>query len=231
MNKYSTTIEDMVKRYRKLYSGLVYDALADMGLRDQTLSLHIKPLDNKMVVAGPAYTFRGVREVEKETDEEREKMFQMRNGIYKNCVVVVDSERDNQCGGHWGDLNSTAAQAKGANGIVIDGGIRDGRMHLEMKNYSVFVRYTSPIESNGRWKLKDCQVPISMTGTTTPIVNVRPGDWVFGDMDAVLIIPSEIADKVLIKAEEIDTAEKNVRAALGSGETIKAVYQKYPGIQ
>jgi regulator of RNase E activity RraA len=226
MIKYSIPLGEMVERYKKLYAALVYDVLELMGFPNQTLSLDIKPLTNNMVVAGLAYTFIGIRESEKETDEERERTFERMSGIYKNSVIVIDSEKDNQCG-HWGELLSTAAQAKGANGIVIDGGIRDGQLLLKMKNWPVFVRYTSPIESNGRWKIKAYQVPISITGTTTNTVTVRPGDWVFGDMDAVLIIPMEISEKVLIKAEEMNITEQKVRTDLGSGKTFKEVWRKY----
>src|SRR5680860_45621 len=105
MIQYSIPIGEMVERYKKLYSGLVYDALAELGFPDQALSLDIRPLSNSMFIAGPAYTFMGVRELEKENDEEREATFKMRDGIYKHCVIVIDSERDNQLGGHWGDLN------------------------------------------------------------------------------------------------------------------------------
>jgi len=222
MIKYNIPIGEMVERYKKLYTGVIYDVLDQMGFPNQTLSLGIKPLTNDMVIAGIAYTFQGARDSEKETEEERERKL---SGNYENSVIVLNAEKDDQHG-HWGDLSSIAVKVRGANGIVIDGGIRDGRELLKM-NWPVFVRFLSPIEGNGRWKIKACEVPISMTGTTTDIVVVRPGDWVFGDMDAVMIIPMEIAEKVLIDAEEMKITEQKVRDELGSGITFKEVWDRY----
>jgi regulator of RNase E activity RraA len=48
-------------------------------------------------------------------------------------------------------------------------------------------------------------------------VTVNPGDIVFGEFDGILVIPRAHAEAVLVKAEEIVTAEKRVRAETSSG--------------
>src|SRR2546430_13072715 len=47
---------DVIERFRRLESALIYDVLDSMGLPHQQLSLDIQPLDINMIVAGPAFT-------------------------------------------------------------------------------------------------------------------------------------------------------------------------------
>ncbi len=226
MHKYNIALDKMVERYKKLYTPVVFDTLEEMGYINQTLSLEIKPLKYEMIIAGPAFTLTGTRVVEKATDEELSELFDMLERIYPYCVVIINAEKDNQCG-HWGELLSNAAQAKGASGVVVDGNSRDGQLLLKMKNWPVFIKRMTPIEANGRWAMKQCQVPIAITGTFTHTVRVKPGDWIFGDMDAVIVIPEEIAEEVLIKAEECKDTENKVREELIAGKTFKEVWDKY----
>jgi len=66
-----------------------------------------------------------------------------------------------------------------------------------------------------------------MSGTLTSQVRVNPGDWVVGDMDGVIVVPQEIAQTVLLKAEEIESREEQTRQALAAGMPIEEVYEKF----
>lgn len=223
---YNMPIPKMIQRYKMLYSALVYDVLEEMGYPDQTLSLSIRPLDRNMVLAGTAFTMVGTREAKKDNDEVRGIVFSMLERIYENSVIVINAE-GNTITGNWGELLSTAARAKGAVGAVIDGGTRDSRIILTLSDWAIFSRFTSPIESDGRWQLKECEIPIIMSGTTKSMVTVRPGDWIFGDMDAVIVVPMEVAEQVMIRAEEMRKTEDAVREELKSGASFKDVWDKY----
>ena len=55
-------MESVCKRYRKLYSGLLYDILDEMGLPYQCFASDIRPILPDMVVAGPAFTIQGIND-------------------------------------------------------------------------------------------------------------------------------------------------------------------------
>jgi regulator of RNase E activity RraA len=146
--------------------------------------------------------------------------------MYPGCVAVVAAAGERQSG-IWGELMSNASRARGATGVVIDGGIRDGRLVREIDGLAVFARYTSPIESLHRSRIRDLEVPISMTGTLTSQVRVDPGDWIFGDGDGVLVIPRDALDEVLAKSEEAKDVEDKVRQEVQAGVPVAEVHKKY----
>jgi 4-hydroxy-4-methyl-2-oxoglutarate aldolase len=218
--------KEMAERLLSIPTATIYDALDSMGYEGQCLSLEIKPISYDMRVTGRAFTVRGSREPRTEEVNPKFQDFGMFKAMRPLDVIVIDAEKEANCG-HWGEMMSYASKRYGAVGVVIDGGIRDGRSLLNIPEWSVFVRYTSPIESARRWRPIDFQIPIYMSGTLTAQVRVDPGDWIVGDMDGVIVIPKAIAQKVLTKAEEIERDEENTRQALASGMPIDEVYRKY----
>jgi 4-hydroxy-4-methyl-2-oxoglutarate aldolase len=216
-------------RFRRLYTAAVYDVMDEMELPNQCLDLGIKPLQPGMQIAGPAFTVMAGPDprVRDETPSNPKlDRFAIFDHMYEGCVVVVASAGERQSG-IWGELMSNASRARGAAGIVIDGGIRDGRLLLEIDGWSVFARYTSPIESRGRSRIHDLEVPVALGGSLTSQVRVEPGDWVFGDMDGVLIIPARALDEVLSRAEEATAIETRTREEIRSGRRVWDVYQQY----
>jgi len=217
------------KRFTALYSAVVYDVMDEMGLPNQCLDLEIAPLSPDMQVAGPAYTVAAgpeMREREELPPNTKLADFGVFTHMYPGCVAVVACAGERQSG-IWGELMSNASRARGATGVVIDGGIRDGKLVRQIDGLSAFARYTSPIESLRRSRIRDLEVPISMTGTLTSQIRVDPGDWVFGDGDGVLIIPSNALEEVLRKSEEARVIEDKVRAEVQSGVPVADVYSKY----
>ncbi|HVX43317.1 MAG TPA: hypothetical protein VHC49_05515, partial [Mycobacteriales bacterium] len=128
------------QRFTALYSAVVYDVMDEMGLPNQCIDLGIAPLRSDMQVAGPAYTVSAGPDMRR-----REEMppnptladFGVFTGMYPGCVVVVAAAGERQSG-IWGELMSNASRARGATGVVIDGGIRDGRLVREIDGLGVF---------------------------------------------------------------------------------------------
>lgn len=124
-------------------------------------------------------------------------------------ILVVDVDGFTEAG-IWGEIITVAAMEKGMVGIVTNGSVRD----------------TVPIEDLGFAMFSK---GISMKGTTkqTPgTINnrisiggvvVNPGDIVVGDNDGVVIVPLEIAEEIIKKAEEKEKAEAQVMAKIRSG--------------
>jgi 4-hydroxy-4-methyl-2-oxoglutarate aldolase len=72
------------------------------------------------------------------------------------------------------------------------------------------VRYRTPAQAIGRWRVTDTQVVIHVRGALEDWVEVRPGDIVVADDDGVIILPAELVDK--IEAQVLEWAEKDSRA-------------------
>ncbi|MCI2415977.1 hypothetical protein MOQ72_00945 [Saccharopolyspora sp. K220] len=217
------------KRLKGLYSAVVYDIMDELGLPNQCLDLAIAPLDRSMQVAGPAYTVMAspdMRERSEMPPNAKLADFGVFTHMYAGCVAVVGAAGERQSG-IWGELMSNASRARGATGVVIDGGIRDGRLVREIDGLSVFARYTTPIESLRRSRIHDLEVPVSMTGTLSSQVRVNPGDWIFGDEDGVLVIPKDALEEVLAKSEEAKDIEDKVREEVQAGVPVADVYAKY----
>src|SRR5512139_1910137 len=217
-------LEDMCARYQRLYAGLVFDVLEKRGLPNQALSHEIAPIDPQMKLAGPAFTFKGTTVAAKD-DAVRFRRLKALQEMNHPCIEVRD-----RCTPYpvalYGELSATAARAQGAVGAVVDGGTRDSGLLIRM-GFPVFARYRSPVEAFGRVATLEHQVPILMTGELTDTVVVSPGDFVFGDIDGVLVIPKDIALDVLLEAEKLVGVEDAARADFGTGEDPVAVFKRH----
>ena len=228
MNHAEKRLADTAVRLKKLYTAAVYDIMDEMGLPNQCLDLGIKPLDRRMRIAGPAFTVACAADarLDWEYDNDEVKKFTFFRRMYRGCVVLVSSGGERQAG-HWGELMSMSSKARGAAGCIIDGGIRDGNILMEMEEWPVFTRYLSPIESRGRTRIRAIEEPVAVGGALTSQVRVNPGDWLFGDMDGVVAIPAGQVDEVLRKAEEIGGIEDQVREEIRNGADVSEVFEKY----
>ena len=124
-------------------------------------------------------------------------------------VVVAACTVDNT-DGFFGDLLATSYRARGAKGLIIDGGVRDVTDLTEMQ-FPVFSR---AISARGTVKatLGSVNVPVICAGAT-----VNPGDVVVADMDGVVIVPARIAQQAADAAEAREANEADKREKLAQG--------------
>lgn len=212
-------MRDLTVRYLKVYSGAVADVLDRRGLRDQIVDGSIQGLTFEMRVAGPAFTCKGAPATELEPDDwDMRKAFL--DALTPGGVAVVDTSGDTVAA-HWGELMSTAARGRGCTGVVIDGATRDVASLLAM-GFQTFCRYRSPASSIRRWRISGYGHPVRIGG-----VLVRPGDFVVGDMDGVVVVPAEIAEDVVTEVESLSLAETNMRQELLDGVLFSVAYDRY----
>ena len=205
----------------RLYTAVLSDVLDDVGIRAQALPPRIRPLDENLVLAGFARTglFRDVYHVAEDENP------------YALEIAILDDLKPGDvmifgCGASgriapWGELLTTAARARGARGAVTDGLVRDVR-GIRSVRFPVYHGGIAPLDSKGRGKVVDIDIPIECAG-----VHVEPGDLVFGDVDGVVIVPRSAEEDVLARAFDKVARENTTRDELLRGAKLKDVYDRY----
>ncbi len=210
---------DLTERLRRLYTGVVYDTLSDMGLAAQALPPAIRPLEAGHKLAGPVWTMSGVRTASLGRDESLLRWTEFLSAAPAGHVVVC--QPNDSALAHMGELSAQALKGRGVLGYVVDGGCRDVDLIIGL-GFPVFCRYRTPADISGRWRVDEM-------GTSVRIgaLDIRTGDLVIADTDGVMIIPQVHAEEVVSKAEEAVDAEDKVREAILSGTDPKDVFLMY----
>ncbi len=116
--------------------------------------------------------------------------------------IIVIEARGDATTGTLGDILALRARARGAAGVVTDGGVRDFDAVAEI-GLPVFSQGAHPSVLGRRHVPWDSDVTISCGGAT-----VQPGDIIVGDGDGVIVIPPSLAEQVAddALAQEIEDA-------------------------
>ena len=230
MSTQDKSVAELQARWDRIRVANVYDTLDKMGYGNQCLDLGIRPLFPHRHLAGMAITVRGsaypVPRGEEGAGWTGNYFEQLRGMLYPGCVVIVE------CGGEphagkFGEMTSWALKQGGATGIVLDSYIRDWLGLEVIPNYTVCARGTSPIESSQRWRMDALNVTIGMPGTLTSRVRVDPGDWVIGEADGVIIVPTKSAMEVLVQAAKLEVEEPGMREDVAAGMSFDDAYKKW----
>jgi len=156
--------------------------LADAAGFPIAMDARIRPIWRRAQLAGPAFT---VRTPPGEFQAVREAVERAPAG----AVLVVDGGGELRCA-LWGDKMSTLALERGLAGIVVDGAVRDVD-GIEALGFPVFAAGSVPTPP-ARDRPGELDIAILCGG-----LEVRSGDFVYGDSDGVVVVPRERHDEIV----------------------------------
>lgn len=205
-----------------LYTAVVSDALDAEGYRHQSLLPDIRPLDEKLVLAGRAKTalWEPVDPNKPKPANPYEKEIEYLDSGKPGDVFVMSVGRHPEIV-PWGELLSTSCKCRGARGLVADGLVRDTRHIIQMK-LPVFCTGRRPLDSAGRGHVVAYDSAIVIDG-----VNIEPGDLILADADGVVVIPRKVETQVLERAWLKVAGENRTREELKAGKLLREVYDEY----
>ncbi|WP_125131353.1 fumarylacetoacetate hydrolase family protein [Microbacterium sp. 10M-3C3] len=183
---------DLRARLERVPVAALSAQLRKRGLNDVTID-GVRPLHPGARLAGTARTLRFV--------PHREDLFAARGGgfnaqkrafdaVGEGEVIVIEA-RGETGSGTLGDILALRAHARGAAGIVTDGGVRDADA-VAAVGIPVFTAGPHPAVLGRRHVPWETDVAIGCGGTT-----VEPGDVIVGDGDGVIVVPRGIVDEVV----------------------------------
>ena len=204
---------------QKLNSSVISDVLDGKGIKDNAMSMDIRPLDPDMFIVGIAFTLLMSDQYDLEKDT-FSLQFEAIDSLNKDDVIMVCSNGSMRAA-LWGELLSTAAHYRGASGAIIDGLSRDVQL-IQKMGFPVFCKGIRPISSKGRVIAIDYDCPVNIGG-----VMINTDDLIVADVDGVVVVPQEIIEEVVDEALDVVTRETKTREELKKGVLLSEVYKKY----
>ena len=202
-----------------LYTAVVSDSMDQLGVRNQAMREHLRPLYAGCKVAGWARTI-ACSDIYHVPEDPYGIEIEAVDSLLPGEVAVVGTQSSVR-NAPWGELLSTAARARGARGAIVDGLVRDVRK-IEELGFPVFAAGIKPVDSMGRGMVTAYNVPVECGE-----VLVHPGDFVFADFDGVVVVPQAIVKEVLELAADKVRRENSSRAELMQGAYLRDVFAKY----
>jgi regulator of RNase E activity RraA len=207
-------------RLERLHTAIVNDVTDEMGIRDNVIPCtDIAPVWGRETVAGTAHTIQVVDIAYEKPMESNTTWLEALDAAGAGDVVVKAAPETDA--GLWGELLSTAMQASDAVGAVIDGPTRDTRL-IEEHGFPVWATGHTAIEGYGRVDDREFGVPVEIEGVT-----IEPGDVLLADYESIAVVPPDVLDEVLERAEADYETEDDVRAALRDGTPITEAWDEF----
>lgn len=199
----------VIEEYKKLMNqtGCLTGQVGDCLGRGAGANSRIKGLGHGMAMVGPALTV-------KVPPEDNLMVHKALHMIKPGDVMVIDAGGDHS----WaliGILMTAIAAKHGAEGIIIDGCVRDAAEIREL-GFPVFAAGISP---NGPFKEGPGEInyPITCGGQV-----VHPGDLIVADDDGVVVVQREFAGQENIgQVKAVIERETKRMAEIQAGQTIK----------
>ena len=130
-------------------------------------------------------------------------------------VIVIYNGGSDQVA-PWGELATLSCINKGVSGVVIDGAVRDIE-DIRRLEFPVFARAVVPNAGEPKG-FGEINTEIRCAGQT-----VRPGDYIVGDDNGIVVIPKKRAYEIARRSVEVEKNESRIRDEITKGSTLSKV--------
>ncbi|MCC8190078.1 MAG: orotidine 5'-phosphate decarboxylase [Planctomycetes bacterium] len=196
---------------KKTDAANICDTLLQVSTSNLSDAMHHKPCLQGLVNRTPGLRMAGQAQTVRSAAGDWNKVVQAIDATQPGGVLVAD------CGGIppavFGELAAQSAKGRGLAGVVIFGGIRD---------VEVATRIGLPIFSTLVCSHAGEPKGFGEIGTEIHINGqfIRPGDWIFGDDDGVMVLPREQAVEYANRALDVAESEGRLAAEIRAGKTL-----------
>ncbi|APX71717.1 RraA family protein [Companilactobacillus allii] len=204
--------EKIITELKKQDVTSVSDALDSLGIPCGAYG--IKPIQRGIPFCGRAFTVHYVP-----CGMKKGTVGDFLDDVLANQVVVIDNAGRTDCT-VWGDIMTNVANQKDIAATVINGVCRDIPGILST-TYPVYSKGFYMVTGKERVQIDTVNEPVSLGE-----VQVRPNDIIMGDDTGVVVIPDELAEKVLKVAISIQEDEQGIIQLVKNGSTLKEARAK-----
>lgn len=205
------------------------DVITDMDLNTLCSGLFSDNLDRmgfcKQIVSGwksnwMPFRFMGrartIRLEALETSDERiEEGLTFLESLHSGDVFLVEG-----CDqfAYFGELMTRLSVRQGVSGVIIDGLTRDSVYTHVQHDLPMLFRGLTPVDIKGRGRVAACDETIHIGG-----VAVEPGQFVFADSDALVVVPPECEEELYEAIQRNITDEKDVIELIDCGASVAEI--------
>lgn len=177
-------------------------------------------------IVGPAYTVRYAALSDPAPPDTPKPTAHYIDGVPAGAVVFVSCPAGTP-NAVYGGLMTARARARGAAGSVIDGRFRDLQEQREM-GFPVFGRDVGTAPPQAVLRVVGVDVPVRLASDEVE-VEIRPGDYLIGDLNGVVALPRELAPEVLPLMEKMVEADDRMMVEIRKGMGFDEASKKFRG--
>ncbi|MFW6175006.1 MAG: RraA family protein [Chloroflexota bacterium] len=211
--------DDVLERYRKAGSATVYIAVYRQPVErgewfatvtwQRCLMKGVRQMRPGHTLVGRARTLRFVPPrpdlLEITRQGERSPEYLAMGACGPGDVLVVEAHSQEEQASILGNMKTRQLWHNGAEGVVTDGAIRDLDMIVNDYDLGVFAGQRSPAGNLPWIEAYEAHEAVNCGG-----ILVLPGDVIVADDDGAVVVPCQLAERVIDWIEEQDAAEQYV---------------------
>lgn len=197
--------EATISRLRKEFAQVSTSQLADAaGEFVSPVQLPLRPRNGLPRIAGPAFPVY--------TNDDMLPCLQALAATPPGWILLLVNQKQ-PSEALAGDILTASALAQGLGGIVVEGAVRDLDDLAELP-IPVFSTEVTPMSARTT-RERAPHVPQTVRTGGAP---VRPGDWLIGDADGFLVLPTDRVTAVLGAGRLLRAREERLKNSIRAGE-------------
>src|ERR1700761_1210143 len=208
----------MIAAYRHVEVSSVSDAIEQTTGKRNDMTHRMQPIFTTKI-AGYAITVKLVKEENHDPNALTPMLSVIDHGP-KDSVYVMTIQDGADIAG-MGGLMGTAMSARDFAGAIIDGGVRDVA-YLRKIGFPVYATGINPATSAGHYRAVSAGGNLECDGG-----QVNDGDIVAADSDGVVVVPRDIAPKILVMSQQLDFKEHSMYAFIENTKPIEEAVKKF----